>query len=61
MYFNTKDKKNPTVPLLAGLAAWNHDGICPPNSTLSVNTPDLFTRIDPFYKWINGMGGPKQS
>ncbi|XP_059473405.1 chymotrypsin-2-like [Neocloeon triangulifer] len=47
---------------LAGLAAMDTDQLCPLNATLTnLHTPDLFTRIDPFYKWILAMGGPKAS
>jgi hypothetical protein len=58
IFIDTKDTKNPNTPKLFALAAWNHDKNCPPNATKSNNTPDLFTRIEPFYKWIAALGGP---
>lgn len=60
VYYNKKSKKNPNTPYLAGLASWNHDHNCPPNKTLAFNTPDWFTRVDTFYKWIHALGGVKR-
>ncbi|XP_065352772.1 mite allergen Der f 3-like [Cloeon dipterum] len=53
------DKKT-NKPFLVGLASKDTDDRCPvtPNAA-NKHTPDLFVRIDPFFKWIQSMGGPK--
>jgi hypothetical protein len=61
VYIDPKEKKNLPPVFLAALAIQNITETCPPNGTLNLNSPLMFTRIDPHYKWILAMGGPKQS